>query len=337
MSTDTGSHKTACGALAAAFCVILAGSCGPRQTSRTERFAYYEPGPAPTRAPQPGPQGPTEPAPAPSPRTRRPQPPAPTPSPDDWGQDWTQAARSPAAPPVTGTSARSTVWTIVLATFSAEGQHQTAAANMMSQLRTLAPQLGDVWIHTTDKGSLVVFGRYDGPKETRAQADLKMVKGITIQDRPMFARAMLTRVHVGAPAGPVSPLALMSARQRYPNVDPLYTVEVAMWSDFGTGELTLKQIQRLAENYTRELRTQGFDAYFYHDYDTRISTVTVGLFNRTAIDHRSGLYSPAVQSVMDRFPQRLVNGEPLLELIDSRNPDRGTRVQKPMLVHVPKE
>ena len=207
---------------------------------------------------------------------------------------------------------------------------------MVAQLRTLTPRLADMWIHSTSNGAMVVFGRYEGPQTDQAQADLKMVKAITLKDRQMFGRAMLTRIKVGSVSGTLHPLSLMSVRTRYPNIDPLYTIEVAVWSDFGTGKLTLKEIHEHAESYARELRTRGYEAYYFHDDDTRVSTVTVGLFNRSAIDHRSGLYSPEVDLIMRRFPAHLVNGEKLLEPIDGRNPSRGTRVQQPILVHVPK-
>lgn len=303
MTVTATSHKTALGGLAAAIWAFGAVSCGgPRAGSDADS-------PSPLAAD----------------------------TAQDWGLDWDRSA-GPAADRA-GRSAgshRSTVWTIVLATFPAGGQPQVAAQNMVSQLATLAPQLTDVWVHNTDKGSMVVYGRYDGPQTKRAQADLELVKGITYRDSPMFGRAMLTRVSVGPDADRLNPMALVSVRTRYPNVDPLYTIEVAMWSDFGSGKLTLEQIHRSAEDYARQLRAKGFDAYFFHDDDSRISTVTVGLFNRTAIDHRSGLYSAEVDAVMRRFPAHLVNGEELLEPIDGHNPARGTRVQQPMLVNVPK-
>ncbi len=147
---------------------------------------------------------------------------------------------------------------------------------------------------------------------------------------------MLTRVTLRTSPTRLHPFALMSARHRHPKVDPLYTLEVAIWSDFESGKLSLDEIHRQAESYAKKLRVDGYEAYFHHDDDKRLSTVTVGLFDRTALDARTGLYGHAVEGVLQRFPARLVNGETLREPIDGRNPTRGTRVQQPRLVHVPK-
>ena len=247
---------------------------------------------------------------------------------DDWGV---------ALLPREGASGEqaSITWTIVLVTFSAPG-HPGAAARTVGQLPAIDPRLGAARVHTTSSGSMVVYGSYGGPGEPEAQADLEWIKSITVNDAAAFPRAMLTRIRPRAALAHSDPFDLMSVRRRFPHVDPLYTLEVAVWGDFESGQLTLDQIHAHAERYARELRAQGFDAYYYHDDDKRLSTVTVGLFDRTAIDPRSGFYSAPVERLLRLFPAHLVNGEPLREPLDSRRPSRGTRVQRPMLVHVPK-
>ncbi len=102
------------------------------------------------------------------------------------------------------------------------------------------------------------------------------------------------------------------------------------------GFARFNEIREHAESYTRKLRAQGFEAYFHHDDDRRLSMITVGLFDQTAIDAQSGLLSPPVEHLMRRFPQHLVNGEPLSEPVDRLRPRRGTRIQKPLLVLVPR-
>jgi hypothetical protein len=183
---------------------------------------------------------------------------------------------------------------------------------------------------------MVAYGRYEGPQSADAQRDLAWVKLLTLDDVPAFPRAMLTRVNLRPAAAGADPLALMSARLRHPRIDPLYTLEVAIWGDFESGKLSLAEIHREAERHARELRARGFEAYYHHDDDRRLSMVTVGLFDHTAIDQRTGLYGPAVEALMQEFPAHLVNGQELLEPIDGRRLQRGTRVQRPKLVHVPK-
>ena len=252
---------------------------------------------------------------------------------DDWGTDWDRGRDRDSAGSMAGAS---TVWTIVLATFPSEAGARAAADNMMRQLQTLAPQLGELWVHSTGSGAIVVSGRYDRVENPDAQAALRLIKAVQIQGQPAFARAMLTRVRLRRVGLGTHPFSLMSVRLRYPNLDPLYTLEVGLWGDFESGMLTIKQIHAKAETQTRELRNRGFEAYFYHDDDKRLSVVSVGVFDSSAIDPRSGMYGPALQSLMDKFPAHLVNGETLLEPIDGRDPSRGTRVQKPMPVLIPK-
>ena len=67
-----------------------------------------------------------------------------------------------------------------------------------------------------------------------------------------------------------------------------------------------------------------------------MSMVTVGVFEHTAIDASSGLKSAQVERFMLQFPQRMVNGEPLLELYDVNDPAKGGVPQPSRLVEVPR-
>lgn len=260
-----------------------------------------------------------------------PNPPPLTADPDDWGADWDRVAHERAR---AATSAPS-VWGIVLATFPADA-HPDAAATLIGELDRIDPQLTDAWSHHTGNGWLVVYGRYDSPEDEAAQAGLRWVKELKVNDRPAFPRAMLTRIKLATPGARFHPYDLMSARLRYPTVEPLYTLQIGVWGDFESGALTLDEIHQRCEDNVRRLRAQGYEAYYYHDDDQRISTVSIGLFDRTAIDPRTGMYSPAVAGLLRQFPAHLVNGETLLEPVDGRRPQRGTRIQKPQLVQVPK-
>jgi hypothetical protein len=235
--------------------------------------------------------------------------------------------------PVSRAAGDESYWTVVLGTYTGDG-HEAAAANMLANLPQVAPQVGGASVHTSEKGSMVVIGRFPSPDDAAAQAELKRIRAITFRERPVFARAILSRVTIER--GRPHPLDLRSARLRYPNVDPLYTLQVAAWSDFDSGELSLEEIQTSAESDARRLRGQGYEAYFHHDDTKRVSIVTVGLFGRDAIDPTTGLLSPDVDLLMKRFPQHLVNGEPLEVPIDPNRPRRGLAPQTPSLVAVPK-
>jgi hypothetical protein len=230
---------------------------------------------------------------------------------------------------------RSFFWTVLLGTYTDEG-HENAAANMVRSCASIDPRLAAARVHTTSNGSMVIYGAWDDPQAPAAQTALEWIKSIELSNRPVFPRAMLTRINLRHAKRQFEAGELMSVRLRYPRVDPLYTLQVAVWGDFGSGRLTLEEIRRRAEAYAGELRGRGYEAFFHHDDDQRLSMVTVGLFDHSAIDPESGLYSAEVERLLAEFPEHLVNGEPLYEPAAPGTSERGRRVQKPRLVLVPK-
>jgi hypothetical protein len=251
----------------------------------------------------------------------------------DLGEDWAAAATARDGEPGS-IDRRSSFWTIVLGTYTGPN-HEQAAANMVQSCTTLDPRLAAARVHTTSKGSMVIYGTFESPESPDAQQALEMVKSIERANRPVFARALLSRINPRYQRGEFRPNELMSVRQQYPNVDPLYTLQIAVWGDFGSGTMSLAEIRRRAEQQVRRLRAEGYDAYFHHDEDRKLSLVTIGLFDHRAIDPASSLYSPDVERLLRQFPEHLVNGEPLRVPIDPERPRAGTRIQKPQLVVVP--
>lgn len=232
--------------------------------------------------------------------------------------------------------APTTVWMVVLGTFSGDNQDQ-AAQTMLREVRTMDPMFQDAWIHKTTHGAIVGFGKFDTPDDPAAQKSLKLTRSIEINGRPVFSRAMLSRVTPSTRGAQLKPYALLNARRLYPNVNPLYTLDIGVWLTDEAGSMKLAEVRRRSEAYAQQLRAQGYEAYFHHDDDKQLSTVTVGLFDHRAIDPESGLLSPEVKALRDRFPARLVNGEVLNVPIDPRRPSIGTEVQRPFLVLVPEE
>jgi len=254
----------------------------------------------------------------------------------DLGEDWF-AGRRPgveSGTAVTAEEARSSFWTVVLGTFTSAG-HETAAANLVRSCAAIDARLAGARVHTSSKGSMVIYGMHEAADSPAARRDLAWIKGMQVRGQQVFPRAMLTRINLRHAQRQFKPNELLSVRQRYPDIDPLYTLQVAAWGDFGSGELSAQAIQRRAEAYTRELRACGHEAYFHHDDDQHLSVVTVGLFGQTAIDPESGLFSPEVEALLRVFPKHLVNGEVFNEPVNPRFPSLGTRVQRPTLVLVP--
>ncbi|MCP3904146.1 MAG: hypothetical protein GY715_10985 [Planctomycetes bacterium] len=259
----------------------------------------------------------------------------------DFGEDWMTANAEPrhagagatSRPAAAGPSIRTSYWGIVLRTFSGD-DHAASAANMVHSVPRLDPRLGQAHPHTTSRGSMVVFGVYDTAESPAAQRDLEWIKGIKIRERQVFPTAILSRINPGPGRRRYEPHELLSVRRMYPNVNPLYSLQVGVWGDFDSGML-LSRIQERAEAQVLELRSKGYEAFVHHDRDKRLSMVTVGLFDKSAVDAQSGIYSPEVERLFREFPAHLVNGEKLEEPINARAPQLGTRTQSPRLVLVP--
>ncbi len=325
------SDKTRLLALAAGFFIIAAGGCDDRETGggtmlRTENATNLK---ATTTAAGSRPASGAN-----SPRTGEQTSVSQS---LDLGEDWERAsaARWAGDGAADAAGGRET-WAIVLNTFTGES-HQQAAANMVNEIRRLAPQYSEARVHTTDKGSMVIYGSYAGPQDEAAKAELQRVKSLKVRQMQLFRRAMLTKVDDASTAR-LHPYDLRTVRQRYPGVKTLYTLDIALWGDDEKGSMRLEDIHRKAEDFVRQLRAQNIEAYFHHDDARMLSTVTVGVFGVESIDPQSGVIGPEVRRWIQRFPKRLVNGEPLLIKKNrfDRSPNAETYAQEPFLVEVPK-
>lgn len=241
------------------------------------------------------------------------------------------------APPATST------WSLILGTFTG-ADHVEAANRMIADLPKIAPEIRGARVHTTSAGSMVIYGNYTSDDDPAAKADEAHLKTMAFQGHKVFNRIMLTRLDLRMQQGQLNPYDLLSARVQHPKVDPLYTLDIAIWianddPKMG-GLLGYDEVKRKAEAYATQLRTQGQEAYFYHDEINKRSIVTVGLFDHRAINSMSGFYSDEVKELVKRFPARLNNGEPLSErLYVPTAKDRAstyTKPQTPVLVMVPK-
>lgn len=225
---------------------------------------------------------------------------------------------------------------ICLATFTSD-EHIMGAREYIRRIGLLMPEMAEeLSLHIDKDHSKVLYGDFTGWKDPEVGKITRDLRTIQIQGRLLFQAPILTEVIPPRDPRSIAPMELLSVRLTYPEVRTLYTVEVAVWGDFESGKLSDKQRRRLAEDYARSLRQVGHQAWYDHNERKKMSTVTVGIFDHTAIDPDSGIYSQAVDRVMSRFPARLVNGELLMEPVSPGDPGAGTRVQKPRMVEVPK-
>ena len=225
-------------------------------------------------------------------------------------------------------------WSVMLATFS-QPDHAERAAAFRTELLRQYPELSTAAVRRIGKGSAIVVGRFEGPDDKAAQAELKRVKAVERDGRRPFAGAMLMRTATEDGSAVLKPHDIRNLRAKFPNVRPLFTLQVAAWSTFGEKSLSYDAMRAAAERYCGELRSKGHDAWFHHDEDKETSIVTVGHFDRRAYDARSTLFSPEVEDMMRQFPAHLTNGEPVLIPIDPTNPKGRTKPQACRLVEVP--
>lgn len=229
----------------------------------------------------------------------------------------------------------SVVWGVLLNTFDGLG-HEMAAQRMAQTCRSMSPILNNTWIHSKRRGSSVLIGRFRSAKDPAARRLLGDVRTIERDGRSVFPRPMLVRIDPRKRPEDFGEMELLRVRGSFPD-QTLYTLQVEVWSDFGTSELSAAQVRARAEGACARLRREGWTAYVHHEVDRVISSVTVGLYDNRSIDAESGLdLDPALIRARKRFPHHLVNGEELQEPIDPRRPSLGTRRQAPQLVEVPK-
>jgi len=238
------------------------------------------------------------------------------------------------APAVSDDASSKAHWSVIIATF-ADTDHVARANAMKSQLMQQYPELGQVTVRRVGKGSAIVLGRFAGPDDPAARPELKRIKAIERDGRKPFAGAMLMRTTADDTSGPRKPNDLRNLREKYPNVRPMFTLQVAAWSTLGEKNADYAPMRQAAERYCAELRQKGHEAWFLHDSDSETSIVTVGHFDRRAYDPKSTLYAPDVEDLMRQFPANQLNGEPLMIPVDPKNTNGKTVPQPCRLVEVP--
>lgn len=227
-------------------------------------------------------------------------------------------------------------YAIVVATFTG-GQHVQSASATKSQLAAQYPQFGQLLtLRPRSRGSVLSYGHYQGYDDPQAQEDMaKLRKMVTPQGRALFAQVLLMKFKPPRQTKNLHPYDLWIVRREFPTMVPIFTLEVAVWGDFDSGQFPIAKRRDAAEGYAAQLRKKGFEAFFYHNDDVGLSSVTVGLFGHSAVDAETGFYSPEVDAMISRFPVRLVNGQEVQEYFDPTNPSLGSNVQPPILAEVP--
>ena len=227
-------------------------------------------------------------------------------------------------------------YAIVIGTFTGDASI-SAAENMRIQLVMQYPVLGgQVAVRPRSRGSVLTYGDYEGYNDSRAKTDITKLRSMRTQNgNTLFAQVLLMRFKSLKTRQQLHPYDLWTIRREFPTMVPIFTLEVAVWGDFDSGQFPEERRRMAAEAYATELRKKGFEAFFYHNDDAELSSVTVGLFGHTAVDAETGFYSAEVEAMLSRFQKRLVNGEEVRVYFNPMKPELGSNVQPPCLAEVP--
>ncbi|MSR18252.1 MAG: hypothetical protein EXS00_03625 [Phycisphaerales bacterium] len=223
-------------------------------------------------------------------------------------------------------------WGIVLLTYAQDG-HRKTAESARADIVFRFPTLSDAYLVSKNTGSAIFVGHYTSPNDPAARTRMDAVKAIQDGANKPFIRAMLTRCETSST--PPGKFDLRQVRLRNPDEHPLYSLQVAVWSDLQSGEMSLAEIRGKAEACAEQLRLGGLMAFYHHDDHRKMSTVTVGVFNSKAYNPRSTLFAPEVEALMRQFPKHLVNGEPLLVQVDPAD-STNMQPQRCRLVEIPR-
>jgi hypothetical protein len=225
---------------------------------------------------------------------------------------------------------------IVVATFTGDASRSSAVASM-KVLSQQYPTLGrGLTVRDRSRGTALSFGNYTGYQDPLAKKDMGVLKAMTTpQGKPLFGQVLLLKFKQPRNWNNLHPHDLWSVRKQYPKIVPIFTLEVAVWGDFESGQFPIDRRHATAEQYASALRAKGFEAYFLHNDSGELSSVTVGLFGPDAVDPETGFYAPEVDALLSRFPEYLVNGHSIRVFFDPNNHSLGSSVQQPQLAEVP--
>ncbi len=150
----------------------------------------------------------------------------------------------------------------------------------------------------SDSSSAVVYGRYNGLDDPRAQRDLKFIKSLAVPNQGYpFLDAHLEPVP--EPNPPINSQYLLK------NATGYWTLQIARF--YGKGR------KRAAVDMTNELRKKGIPAYVYHG--PVISIVTIGAYPENAVKAgRKGKLigqpipvNPSLRRWLRKFPYMMIN------------------------------
>ena len=199
-------------------------------------------------------------------------------------------------------------WTIALGVFRGDNNQQEAA-DALGRIRREG-RLPGAYLQRRGAATLIAYGRYTGPSDPKAQADLEQVQSVRVNGSQAYPTAYLCPPYQMQATSRLGEYDLRRARQLYGDA-AMYTLQVG-W--YGREELQrateadLKDSRVAAEEAAARLRAEGELAFYYHGPNR--SMVTVGVFDSTDFDpvNNPGFESARLRETRRRRPLNLYNG-----------------------------
>ncbi len=269
--------------------------------------------------------------------------PAPSPSLREEGAKVFGTGTVPAPAPGTGGGATANApaagpanWAIAIASFRGDG-NEKAAGIALARMR-VEGGLPDAYAQRRGPSSVIVYGRYNGPDDPRAKADLSRIQGMQIGGMTPYLQAFLAPPPE-AQVAVRSDYDLRKARQLFGKAAQ-YTLQVGWYGREDLARATeadLAEPRKAAEKAAATLRAEGELAFFYHGPNRSI--VTIGIFDSTDFTAAPDpltppQQSPRLQETRLRHPLDLYNGAGYKVKTKTM---RTGQLAPSMLVTVPKE
>ncbi|MFI4915920.1 MAG: hypothetical protein ACIAS6_05355 [Phycisphaerales bacterium JB060] len=226
-----------------------------------------------------------------------------------------------------GSARQAGEWTIVLAAF--RGQEAQQAAQIALNRVQREAGLVDARLEQRGEAIVLTYGRFEGPEDPQAKAQLARVRAIEMRGTRPFDRALMT---------PPEPTTGTNPEYDLLNVRDLYGPQFAYTLQIGSygrsdgrppSESERQDARKAAERAVATLRSEGEQAFYFHG--PNYSSVTVGLFQAEDVDPQTGMRSAAFYDLQDKFPYNLLNGAQRTVKLEGAQ----AQAQRSVLVRIP--
>ncbi|MFG0260765.1 MAG: hypothetical protein ACF8LK_10500 [Phycisphaerales bacterium JB041] len=238
-------------------------------------------------------------------------------------------------------------WSIVLVAFTEiepkPGERPLSAAERAEiGLAKVVNEAGltGAFVEKRDKATVVAYGRYDGPDDPRAIADLERLRTLRVAGQTPFAAALLSPPDPSLLTGSLPELDLRNAKRLFGEDNALYTLQIGIYGRGDRSPATaaeIREFRKAAEQAAVLLRRDGELAFYYHAPER--SMVTVGVFGQDDYDprNRQGIESFELIQTRERHALNLLNGQGIRERIPGTKGEGASafRLQPSKLVAVP--